>query len=139
MSDTVTGPLPDLEHPLFRDYFQGLAEGRLCVQGCTACGHRQWPPRELCARCGGGDFHWPAVPGRGVVYTYSVVYRPPHPGFRDKVPYAIVVAELEGGLRMLGNAFGADVEAIACGVPVTARFRDEGGVTLLEWGVEGES
>ncbi len=135
MGNPVQRPQPDIEDPLYQAHFQGLKEQQLRVQQCDACGQLQWPPRDLCKQCHGDRFHWPVMPDQAVVYTYSVVYRAPHPWFKEHLPYAIVVAELENGLRLLGNAFGADVEKIQCGVRVKAHFQldEDSGVCFLQW------
>lgn len=135
MSSDIQRPQPDPDDPLYQAHFQGLRENTLRVQQCEQCGHQQWPPRELCGACRADRFQWPSLAGEGRVYTWSVVYRAPHPWFKAHLPYAIVVVELEGGLRMLGNSFGADVEHIACDRQVSARFQQDpdSGVTFLQW------
>lgn len=145
MSSDLQRPAPNLHHPLYEAYFQGLTARQLRVQGCLHCGHRQWPPRELCTQCCQAEFDWPQVADRGHVYTFSVVHRAPHPWFREHLPYAIVVAELECGLRMIGNSFGDDVAKIACGVAVVAHYQHDDGCgsasgprpTLLQWVPQG--
>jgi len=101
MVNTVQRPLPDIDNPLYRAHFQGLKDEELRVQQCSSCSQLQWPPRDLCKQCHGDRFDWPVMPTQGVVYTSSVVYRAPHPWFKEHAPYAIVVAELENGLRLL--------------------------------------
>ncbi len=58
---------------------------------------------------------------------------PVSPMFADRVPYGIAVADLGDGIRMLGNYLGADLGALACGLPVRARYERSGGHGFLGW------
>ena len=126
-------PFPEPASPLFADYLDGLARGCLMIRGCATCGARQWPPRALCGCCGGQDFRPVRVTDHGIVHTFSVVYRAFDPWFAERVPYGIVVADLGDGIRMTGNYLGEDLDTLACGLPVDARYCRDGGHTFLAW------
>ena len=60
-----------------------------------------------------------SVEGKGVVHSYVEVYHPIQPAFQDKVPYMIVLADLDSrksepsdrdALRVAGNLMTADDE-----------------------------
>jgi uncharacterized protein len=126
-------PFPEPVSPMFADYLDGLERGVLVVRECAACAARQWPPRALCARCRGAEFRPAVIADHGVVHTFTVVHRGFDPWFADRVPYGIVVADLGDGIRMLGNYLGADLGALACGLPVRARYERSGGHAFLGW------
>jgi uncharacterized OB-fold protein len=47
-----------------------------------------------------------------------------HPGFAADVPYAVVVIELEEGVRMLSNLVACDHADVRIGLPVDVVFDD---------------
>ncbi|WP_077213288.1 Zn-ribbon domain-containing OB-fold protein [Bacillus dakarensis] len=131
---TYPRPLPDTDNRLYLPYIQGLKKQLLLVQKCLHCADLQWPPREFCPSCNKSEFDWIEVQQEGEVYTYSIVYRAPHPWFNSKVPYGIVIVELENGVRMIGNYFEEDVENIECGMKMKAQFEHvNDDITVLKW------
>ena len=102
-----------------RRFFEAAAQGMLLIQRCPACGHRQFYPRLLCTVCG-GDAAWETASGRGVVHTFTVVRQNAMPPFRDELPYAVAMVELEEGVRMMGNVTGCPVEQVRIGLAVEA-------------------
>lgn len=131
---TPLRPVPDAKHPLFRDYFEGLREGRLLVRECLSCFSLQWPPRDMCGECHQSRFGSKEIPHAGHVYTFTIVYRAFQPWFEDKVPYALVIAQMNAGVRLMGNYWDEDMEQLECGQAVDANFEDVSpNLTLLAW------
>lgn len=60
--------------------------------------------------------------GRGRFYTYTVNHRPANAGMQDRVPCAVIVVDLEEGVRMLANLVDSDLAKIAIGAAVTVAF-----------------
>jgi len=104
---------------LDRVFFEAAARGELLYQRCAACGHRQFYPRQLCVACG-GDPAWATASGRGVVHTFTIVRQHGQAPFKDQLPYAVAMVELEEGVRMMGNVTGCPVERVRIGMPVEA-------------------
>lgn len=126
--------LPDVSDDLYAPFWEGTRQRELRVQKCAACGAYLWPPRPLCPRCQGGNLTWVPVSPRGTVYSFSISYRPFHPAFADKVPYGLVLVDLEHNIRMLGNMEGLDELRLRVGLPVEAAFEKvTAGVTLVQW------
>ena len=94
------------------------------VQRCTACEHTRHPPAPVCPACRSHDSDWQEVPGRGEVYTYTIVHRPIAAG--QQLPYVVAVVALEGsgGLRMISNLVDVDPERIEIGMPVALVWED---------------
>lgn len=105
-------------------FWDGVENGQLLLQHCSACGARQYYPRPLCAKCHLPALEWRAASGRGTLYSYSVVQRAPNPAFQAIAPYVTAIVELEEGPRIFTNIVDADPEALAVGGPVTAVFRE---------------
>lgn len=114
-------PLPALEG-LTAEFYAWCRRGELRFQRCTACGTFRHVPREICAACNSFDWEWAPATGRGRVYTWTVVHRALHPAFVDATPLAPVVAEMEEGVRLLGNMIDCAPEALAIGMPVEVVF-----------------
>ncbi|MCL6562962.1 MAG: OB-fold domain-containing protein [Firmicutes bacterium] len=53
---------------------------------------------------------WRTVPGEGVLYSYSVHYRPAAPEFQSQVPYIIGLVQLDRGPRLLSRILGEPSE-----------------------------
>ena len=65
---------------------------------------------------------WEESPGKGVIYTYSVMHRSP------SGPYAIGYVTLNEGPAVLTNFVGAAPDGLSIGMKVKVRFQDtEGG------------
>jgi len=78
----------------------GGAEVR--VQVCERCGHRLFPARLACGRCGGSSLgDEPA--GEGAVEGVVDVFRAPGAGDRPRV----VLVRLDSGPRLLAGATAA--------------------------------
>jgi uncharacterized OB-fold protein len=120
------GMPPPLADAITLPWWQAAAEHRLVVQRCTACGRTRLPPAPVCPGCRSPDSDWKQVPGRGEVYTYTVVHRPIAAG--QQLPFVIAVIALEdaGGLRMISNLVGAGPDDLAIGLPVELVWEDMG-------------
>ena len=66
-----------------------------------------WYPRFACPRCGHDDLRWERLSGRGVVYAVSVHHRAALPALADRVPYSVVLVDLDEGARIMSNVFGS--------------------------------
>jgi uncharacterized OB-fold protein len=107
-------PLPPVDDDT-RAWWEALHRGVLLLQRCRGCGHLQVYQRALCGRCLGGDLaHLPAS-GEGTIYSFSTVYRPPSPEFKEDVPYTVVLVELAEGPRMLSTLVDAPPETVRIG------------------------
>lgn len=118
--------LPPLPRP-YQDteaYWAAAREHRFVIQRCKTCGEHQFYPRGVCSHCLSSDLEWMDASGRGTVYSYSVNYRAPHPGFADDLPFVLAIVELEEGPRMMTNIVDCDPESVTIGMAVTVTFDD---------------
>ena len=124
MSEAETGtpkPLPALEG-LAGEFYQWCKQNELRFQRCVACNAWRHVPREICAECGSWDWEWTRSSGRGSVFTWTVVARALHPAFRDDVPLAPTVIELEEGVRLLSHVVDCPPEELEIGMRVEVVF-----------------
>jgi uncharacterized protein len=86
--------------PETRHFWDGTRQGELLLQQCNPCGTTYFPPRPFCPRCSSRDISVVKASGRATLTSY-VISHLPAPGFEP--PYAIAIAELQEGPRMLTN------------------------------------
>ena len=103
-------------------FWTAAAEGRLLVQGCTACGAESFPPRGICRSCRSRETTMVEVTGPGVVYSLTVNHQRWLPDL--EVPYAVVLVEFPGhpGVRVVGRLRGCAVEDATIGLTVHIGF-----------------
>jgi len=94
--------------------------GELRLQRCDDCSTWRHPPRYLCANCGSPRFTWALSEGRGRVFSWTITHRAVDPAFEP--PYAIVVAELAEGPRLVGSLAGIELGELALDLPVTVEL-----------------
>jgi uncharacterized OB-fold protein len=114
---------------LSQPFWDGLALGELRFQRCGECGGATHTPALVCAVCGSRDVAWEASAGRGVISSWTTVWRPQTPEF--VVPYVPIVVDVHEGWQILSNLVGCDHEAVAAGMAVQVELhRLDDGVTL---------
>ena len=126
----VQPPAPTVDE-VSAPYWAALAERRVVVQRCGACGRQRFPRLPSCPYCatpGGEDVE---ITGTGTVYSWVRVERALTPAFDDQVPYTIATVELDGGGRVLGRLEPAS--SVVIGLPVAPTFFDHPGWTELRF------
>ena len=119
-----TKPLP-LLHGLSKEFYGWCKQHELRFQRCTDCDTWRHVPREMCAACGSWQWEWVRSTGRGTVFTWTVVARALHPGFKDDVPLAPVVIEMEEpGVRLLSSVVDCHPDELEIGMRVEVVFDD---------------
>ena len=85
-------------------YWDAVKEGRLLLKQCAACGKVHHFPRALCPFCFSEKTRWVDSPGRGRIYSWTVM--------RRGEPNALAYVELDEGPRMLGQIVQCDFDAL---------------------------
>jgi uncharacterized OB-fold protein len=114
-------PLPDVDHPLTRPFWEGCRAGELRIQRDPATGLYHWPPKPAVFH--GKLLEWVAVSGRGTVFSYVVAREPFLPALRHLLPLILVLVELEEGPRLVGYMVGCTPADMRFGLPVRVRFK----------------
>lgn len=115
-------PLPIVD-PSTKPYFDALKQRRLILRSCRACGQPHFYPRELCPHCYSDDLEWIDATGGGEIYSYTVAHRPAGPAFKEDVPYALAIVQLDEGPRMMTRIDG-NRSAVAIGRRVSVHYVD---------------
>lgn len=126
-------PLPDLDDPIMRPFWDGCRDGKLMQQRDRETGACHWPPKPLYWKTG-DRLAWFEASGKGSVYTYVVARAPFLPAMEHLLPHIMVVVELAEGPRIVGHMVRTTPEAMRIGLPVRVCFKrltDQ--VTLPVW------
>ncbi len=117
-------------------FWEAAAEHRLVVPRCTRCATFRFPPSPFCWRCQAQDVEWVERPGRGTLYSYTVVWHPILADLAESVPYAPGVVELPhtDHVRVVGAITDATPRDLRVGLPVALVWRDvRPGETVPTW------
>ncbi len=113
--------------PVSAPFWTAARDGRLVRQVCGDA-HSYFPPQAACPVCLSEDVLWHESDGRGAVYSYTVVHRPPAPGF--ETPYVVAIVDLDEGWSILSNVSG-DPAGVHIGLRVEVRWATaEDGFTI---------
>ena len=104
------------------EFWDFARKGELRIQRCTACGLHRYFPRPRCSNCQSALFDWALCAGTGSVHSFTICYPPVLPAFAAKVPYNVVVVELDEGPFIVSNLVDCENEEITVGMPVTVCF-----------------
>jgi len=126
-------PVPDPDQA-GRPFWEAAARHELVLQTCAQCKTVRHPPRPMCPNCNSMDYTFEPASGRGRIWSWVIAHAPVLPSFADKVPYNVVVVELDEDVRMIGNLLDAQNDEITEGMSVVVDFEDvEEGVSLPQW------
>lgn len=117
-------PLPDLDDPLTRPFWEAASEGRLVIQQCRDCGEFHHPPAGLCWRCLSADLAFRELSGRGYVHSFAIVHDQRIPAFDDLLPYVVASVSLDGApeVTLTTNLPGIPIADVRSGMPVMVEF-----------------
>ena len=104
------------------EFYEHCREGRLSFQQCGSCEIFRHPPRVLCPSCGSATWAWVASSGHGRLHTWTVIHQHPHPGFADDLPLAVVVVELDEGVRLVSGIRGLAPSDLVEGMPLVVGY-----------------
>jgi uncharacterized protein len=101
-------------------FWDGCRQGRLVLPFCSACGARALRAFTVCAECRAPSLAWDQSAGRGSLYSWTVVWRAPHPGFTT--PYAPAVVHLDDGWWILSAVVGCRPSELQADMVLQAEF-----------------
>ena len=122
----MTQPTAVSADPIARDWWAGVAEGRIGYEVCADCGTAQFYPRGHCTACGSARVDVRTAAGTGTVFSITVVHRPPSAALQPFAPYAIALVDLDEGVRLMAHA----EPALGIGARVRATFVPFGDRTI---------
>ncbi|HLG66432.1 MAG TPA: OB-fold domain-containing protein [Acidimicrobiales bacterium] len=123
-------PAPD---DLTRFFWEGVADHKLLLLRCRACGTFIHLPRPVCRACRSTDLAPAEVSGRAVLDTWTLPAQPPDPYYRAHLPYVLAVVELpeQPKLKLVTNVVDCAEADLRLGMELEVAFREVApGVTL---------
>ncbi len=97
----MTGADPAMVKPLptpsqlALPFWQALRRGEFQLQRCQTCGRYNHPPKLICPHCHGRKLEWEPAARTGIIYSFTIVHRPPAPAFKTDVPYAVGLVDID--------------------------------------------
>lgn len=108
-----------------KHFFEAARDGHLAFQVCEDCGTRAGYPHSVCPHCLSDRLRWERAAGSGRIYSFTTLHRAGHPALADRVPYTVVLVDLDEGVRILADLVeppGGSAPAI--GLHVDAVFEE---------------
>ena len=99
-------------------------------------GKTYFPPRSIDPETGDTEQEMVVLPDTGKIVTYTVIRVAPSQ-WGDMAPYAIAIAELTDGTRVMAQMTDVDVEEVKIGMEVRVEFRriqTEGHAGVISYG-----
>ena len=123
MSRRVRDPLDYAPDDLDRPFWDGCRRHEFLLQRSGVTGRYHWPAVSD-PDSGREAMKWVRVSGRGVIHTFTIVHQAYRADLADRVPYNVVVVELEEGPFFHSNVVDCPNEAIRIGMQVEVVFDD---------------
>ncbi len=89
---------------------------------CRDCGHKTLPEEKVCPACGSKNIEKVALPRRGKVVNYSVIWNAPR-GYEYYTPYVVALIELDDGTRVFSQLTDVHPEEVEEGMEVEMVIR----------------
>jgi uncharacterized OB-fold protein len=102
-------------------FYQAVAAaGQLCLQHCSDCGTWTHPARYYCPTCSSENLGFEPVSGEATIHSFTISHFSVEPAWKDRVPYAVIVAETAQGPRLVART-DLPNDAIEIGKPIRLR------------------
>jgi hypothetical protein len=111
-------------NPIDRAFWQGAAEGKLLIQKCRDCGKLQFFPRVVCTGCFSTELDWVQTKGDGKVHSFSWVFVPRNPAFKEEAPICYANIILEEGVIIESRIVGKNAQGVKTGAKVRVVFQE---------------
>ena len=140
-----------------RAFFNYCAQGEFRLQRGKHHGLLRYPPTTACPWTGERESEWVSVVGKGTVHSYGEVHHAIQPAFKSKVPYLILVIDLDtqkgqpgpdDALRVGGNLVTPEgqfappdqIKRVGIGTRVKMVLVDVGeGIALPQWTIDEDA
>jgi uncharacterized protein len=117
--ETAARPVP-VPSALTRGFWEAAARRVLVRPVCDRCGASFFSPQVACPRCLSEAWAYRESTGRGSIYSFTVVHRPPSPAFAP--PYVIADVSVDEGWNLLTNVVGCRPDEVRIGQRVAVRW-----------------
>lgn len=85
-------------------YWEALADGRLLLPQCSACGAWQWPAVDRCGSCASDNIVWVERAMEGEIFSWTRTWHRFDLTETLDLPFvSVVVAVADCGIRLMGR------------------------------------
>ena len=109
------------------EFWEGLRRHELLLWTCSTCKAQYWP-KTYCIKHENepwaANMSWQPSSGQGKLFAYNVHHWAFHPGFKDEVPYAYALIELDEGPLISSTMTGRMPAAEDVGKKVQVVYED---------------
>ena len=117
-------PDPLLRAPeVDREFWEACRRHEFLLQRCRVSGRYHWPAVSD-PETGRANMEWVPASGKGVIHTFSIIHQIFRPELADRVPYNVIVVELDEGPFFHSNLVDCPNDQIRIGMPVEVVFED---------------
>lgn len=74
-------------------FWEGVADGCVLIQKCTACASLRHPPSPMCPSCQSLEWTTVEAAGTALLHSYTICHHPLPPW--ESGPYAVVLIDLD--------------------------------------------
>jgi uncharacterized OB-fold protein len=136
-------PRPNVDHDN-KEFWDGLKQHKFMLWKCGSCGAHYWP-KAYCNQCEGSgawasNMKWVETSGKGKIFCFNVHHMAFHPAFKDDIPYAYVLVEMNEGPLVSAMLLGTPPDDIhKVGQPVEVVYEDhpKEDFTMLRFRIAG--
>ena len=97
----------------------------MALYRCQRCAGLSEKPVVVCPSCLGDSFTVEAVPGTGVLASWTTIRKPPL-AFREHGAYDVAVVDLTAGLRVTGRIKSHEIQRVGDPVVLTDKVNIDG-------------
>jgi len=120
----IKKPRPTID-PDSKIYWDAANDNKLMVQYSIETKEYFLYSKQLTNAAGSKNIEWRQVSGKGKIYSFTIVYAPAGPAFKDDTPYIVASIELDEGARIISNLLTDDIEKVSIGDYVKVVFEKQ--------------
>ena len=95
-------PIPIIDNDS-KIYWESAKNNKLLIQYSKKSNEYFLYSKQLISNIDNNDIEWKEVSGKGKIYSFTEVYVPAGPAFKEETPYIVASIELEEGARIISN------------------------------------
>ena len=120
----IKKPRPTID-PDSKIYWDAANDNKLMVQYSIETKEYFLYSKQLTNAADSKNIEWRQVSGKGKIYSFTIVYAPAGPAFKDDTPYIVASIELDEGARIISNLLTDDIEKVSIGDYVKVVFEKQ--------------
>jgi len=117
-------PRPIID-PDSKIYWDSANDEKLMVQYSIDTEEYFLYSKQLTNAANSNKIEWRQVSGKGEIYSFTIVYAPAGPAFKEDTPYIVACIKLDEGARIISNILTDKIEEVCIGDRVKVIFEKQ--------------